>query len=390
MGGYAVAFLIAALGTAGLSWPAKRMAERWGIVAEPDGTRRVHERPTPVLGGAAMSVACLVALVVASRLGQFHEVFLRSEPIGVALGVVIIVAIGTVDDIFELSPPAKLAGQVLAGSAMYFQGVSLYFFRLPVLDVVVLSRDLAPLLSVLWVVGMANAVNFIDGIDGLAAGVVGIGAAAFFVYSHHLFDLQQIAGDNMGPLLAVIVCGLCVGFLPWNWSPARMFMGDSGAMLLGLLMASSTMVVGGRADAPSGGQTYFFLAPLLIPFLIMGVPILDTILAIIRRTARGTAPMIADREHLHHRLLEWGHGPRRAVVILWSLTAILSGFVLVPTYLRTAWAFVPLVLGLLATAAFALLGRDRPVKLPIGREPSTAGSGGPAGVRMRNGGRPPS
>ena len=365
MGGYLVAFLVAALATAGLSYPAMRFAVRWGVLAEPDGERRVHDRATPVLGGAAMCVAALGALLVASRLTQFHEVFARSEPLGVALGAVIIVAIGTADDILEVSPPAKLAGQVLAGSAMYLQGVSLYFFRLPFFDVLVLSRDLAPLLTVLWVVGMANAVNFIDGLDGLAAGVVGIAAAAFFVYSHRLFDLQQIAGDNMGPLLAVIVCGVCVGFLPWNWSPARMFMGDSGAMLLGLLMACSTMVVGGRADAASSGQTYFFLAPLLIPFLIMGVPIFDTLLAIIRRTARGTAPMIADREHLHHRLLQWGHGPRRAVVILWSLTAILSGFVLVPTYLHSPWAFVPLVFALLITAAFAVLGRET----RIGREP---------------------
>ena len=359
MGGYAAAFIVAAAATALLCWPAVRLSHRWHMLKEPDGKRHLHPVATPVLGGSAMCLALLVALLVTSRIHQFHEIFATSEPLGVAIGALVITAVGTLDDRIAVSPPAKMAGQVLSGSALYLFGVTMYFFRLPVLDIVDLSPDLTPLITVVWVIGMANAVNFIDGVDGLAAGVVAIGAAAFFLYSRQLFDAGRIAGDNMGPLLAVIACGVCVGFLPWNWTQAKIFMGDAGAMLLGLLMACSTMVVGGRASEPSSGQTYFFFAPLIIPFLILGVPIADTVLSIVRRTARGGGVSIADRQHIHHRLLELGHGPRRTVVILCSLTAILSALVLGPTYAKNNWVLLPLGVMLGVTIGFALWPRDR-------------------------------
>ena len=353
-----MAFVVAAVGTALVCWPAIHLSHRWNMLKRPDGQRHLHPAPTPVLGGSAMCAALLIALVVTSRIRQFHEIFATSEPLGVAIAALIITAVGTLDDRWDVSPPAKLAGQVLSGSALYLFGVTMYFFRLPFLDIVVLSPDLTPLVTVLWVIGMANAVNFIDGVDGLAAGVVAISAGAFFLYSRQLFDAGRIAGDNMGPLLAVITCGVCVGFLPWNWTQAKIFMGDAGAMLLGLLMACSTMVVGGRASEPSGGQTYFFFAPLIIPFLILGVPMADTVLSIVRRTARGTGMAVADRQHIHHRLLELGHGPRRTVVILCSLTALLSGLVLGPVYAKNNLILLPLALLLAATIAFALWPRD--------------------------------
>lgn len=310
----------------------RRVAIRVGAVVAPD-ERRVHQVPTPLFGGAAMYVGFVAAFVVASRLPEFRPVFKdSSEPLGVLLGATVIFVVGLLDDIRDVSAPAKVAGQVLAGSVLYILGVTMLFFRVPFADTVVLSPDLAPLVTVVWVVGMANAVNLIDGLDGLAAGVVAIAAGAFFLYADRIFDVGLIDANNPSRLLAVITLGLCLGFLPHNFNPARIFMGDAGAMLLGLLMASATMVVGGRTDDPFSGQTFFFFAPLFIPFFILGVPIVDTAFAIVRRAARRSGLAEADKEHLHHRLMRLGHGQRRAVLILWLWTAILSGFVLYPTY----------------------------------------------------------
>jgi len=197
--------------------------------------------------------------------------------------------------------------------------------------VVLLSADLSALVTVLWVIGMANAVNLIDGLDGLAAGIVGIAAAAFFIYTAQLAEGDLLRPDNPSPLLAAAVVGICVGFLPHNFHPARTFMGDGGALLLGLLMAAATSSVGGQSRAQFSGQTYFFFAPLVIPLFILGVPILDTAFAVLRRARRRSGLATADKGHLHHRLMNLGHGQRRSVLILWGWTAVLSGVALYPT-----------------------------------------------------------
>jgi UDP-GlcNAc:undecaprenyl-phosphate/decaprenyl-phosphate GlcNAc-1-phosphate transferase len=207
----------------------------------------------------------------------------------------------------------------------------MFYFRVPFFDFSVLSPDLGFLVTVLWVVGMANAVNLIDGLDGLATGVIAIAAGAFFVYSYRLSDVGLLASDNMAPLIVAITCGVCVGFLPHNFHPAKVFMGDSGSLLLGLLMAATTISVGGRTADQFSGQTYFFFAPLVIPLIILGVPILDTTFAVIRRVGRRSGVTTADKGHLHHRLMNLGHGQRRSVMILWAWTALLSGVALYPT-----------------------------------------------------------
>ena len=145
---------------------------------------------------------------------------------------------------------------------------------------------------------------------------------------------------NIGPLVAAATCGICLGFLPSNFHPARLFMGDAGALLLGVLMSAATMVIGGRTP-PASGVTYFFFAPLLIPFFILGVPLIDMAFAIIRRTASGQGFHNADKDHIHHRLLRLGHGHRRTVVILWLWTALLSGMVLFPLYEPGVNVFIP-------------------------------------------------
>ncbi|MER3453282.1 MAG: undecaprenyl/decaprenyl-phosphate alpha-N-acetylglucosaminyl 1-phosphate transferase, partial [Acidimicrobiia bacterium] len=265
----------------------RRLALRLGAVVAP-GERRVHERPTPTLGGLAMYAAFVAAMGVASLLPQFREHVFRgsSEPLGVVLAATVITVVGLLDDLREVSAPAKVAGQVMAAMALYFLGVTLYFFRVPFAGTVVLSPDAIPLVTVLWVVVMANAVNLVDGLDGLAAGIVGIAAAAFFLYADRLFKAGLLPDDSVGPLIAAAVVGMCAGFLPHNFHPARIFMGDTGALFLGLLMAASTMVVGGRTDQPFSGQTFFFFAPVAIPFVVLGVPILDTAFAVLRRAVR--------------------------------------------------------------------------------------------------------
>jgi UDP-GlcNAc:undecaprenyl-phosphate GlcNAc-1-phosphate transferase len=163
--------------------------------------------------------------------------------------------------------------------------------------------------------------------------------------------------DNVGPLVAVIACGVCLGFLPFNFHPAKIFMGDSGALLLGLLMSASTMVIGGRVplSTPLSGVTYFFFAPLFIPFFILGVPLVDMAFAFIRRTVRrGTSFHTPDKEHIHHRLLRLGHGPRRSVVILWAWTALLSGFVLFPLFVQKVNAIIPFGAAALGVGLYTL------------------------------------
>jgi UDP-GlcNAc:undecaprenyl-phosphate GlcNAc-1-phosphate transferase len=231
----------------------------------------------------------------------------------------------------------------------------MFYFRIPFADFIVLSPDLGFLVTVLWVVGMANAVNLIDGLDGLAAGVVAIAAGAFFLYANRLSGAGLLAPDNIGPLIAAIACGLGVGFLPHNFHPSKIIMGDAGALLLGLLMASTTITVGGRTADQFSGQTYFFFAPLFIPFFILGVPMLDTAFAIVRRAMRRASLSQADKEHLHHRLMRLGHGQRRAVFILWAWTAVLAGFVLAPTYTNEGNALVPFGIAALALVLYAIL-----------------------------------
>jgi UDP-GlcNAc:undecaprenyl-phosphate GlcNAc-1-phosphate transferase len=327
---YAFVGAIACVVTFLATFVVRKYAPRWGLIAQPTD-RSVHRRATPTAGGIAMFAGFLVALIVASQLSAFNAVFEgSSEVLGVVLAATIIFGVGLIDDLFEVSAPAKIAGQVFAATVLYFLGVTMFYFRIPFAGFVVLSPDLAPLFTVAWVLLIANAINLIDGLDGLAAGIVAIASGAFFIYGDRLEARGLLEPGNIGPLIAVITAGICLGFLPHNFNPARIFMGDTGALLLGVLMAASTMVVGGRSDEGVSGQTFFFFAPAVIPLVILGVPVLDTAFAFVRRTLGRQGFANADKKHLHHRLMELGHGPRRSVVILWIWTALLSGFVLVP------------------------------------------------------------
>jgi len=332
----------------------RALSRRVGAMAQPTD-RSVHAEATPLLGGAAMFIGLLAGLGAAALLPTLRPVFeTPSNVVGVAVAAAVMFGTGLVDDIRDVSPPAKLAGMVLSGSVLTLVGLTIIYFRVPFLGFTVLPPDLSALVSVLWVVGMANAVNLIDGLDGLAAGIVAIASFAFFLYGWRLLDAGVLDPSNIGPLIAVVTAATCIGFLPYNVNPASIFMGDSGALLLGLLLAASTIAVGGQSDDPFSGQAWFFFAPLVIPLFILGVPLLDTAFAIVRRATRRSGVATADKAHLHHRLMDLGHGHRRAVAILWAWTAVLSAFVLVPVFTDRGNWVVPLGLLALGLALFTV------------------------------------
>jgi UDP-GlcNAc:undecaprenyl-phosphate/decaprenyl-phosphate GlcNAc-1-phosphate transferase len=334
-------------------------AKRVGWLYAPN-ERTVHTRPTPDVGGIALFVGFIGAFGLARLLDVFDPLFARNfEPRGILFAAAAMFAVGLIDDVRDISAPAKVAGTVVVAVILVYYGVTMFRFRLPFIGVWFLSDDWIPLITVLWVLGMSQAINLIDGLDGLAAGVVAIGAFSFFLYSQRLNELDLLTPPNLGPLIAIITVGMCVGFLPHNFNPARIFMGDGGALLLGLLLAVSTSVVGGRADPTTPrqlpGQTFFFLAPLFIPLFILGVPILDTLFAIFRRARRGQGLATADKGHLHHRLMEMGHGQRRTVLILWGWTALLSAFVLYPVITGSGVSYIPVGAAMLGLALYTVL-----------------------------------
>jgi UDP-GlcNAc:undecaprenyl-phosphate GlcNAc-1-phosphate transferase len=357
---YLIIGAIAAVVTFAVTPVVTRVAKRMGWVVAPD-ERRVHKVVTPDVGGIAMFIGFLAAFGVARMWSVFDPLFAHnSEPKGILFAAALMFLVGFVDDVREISAPAKVAGTVLVGAVLVYFGVTMFYFRVPFVDVFILSDQWIPLITVLWLLGMTNAINLIDGLDGLAAGIVAIGAAAFFLYSQRLADpaIGMLSQPNLGPMIAILTVGICLGFLPHNFNPARIFMGDGGALLLGLLMAVSTSVVGGRADPNTQafvGQTYFFLAPLFIPLLILGVPILDTLFAIIRRAVKRQGVAHADKGHLHHRLMEMGHGMRRSVLILWGWTALLSAFVLYPVFTGSGVSYIPIGGLMLMLALFTVL-----------------------------------
>lgn len=369
-GDYLAAFFIAGFASYLLTFPVRRIAVATGSVDEP-GELRIHDRPLPVIGGAAMCVAFAIAIIVSGQLPALRQIFRGSdEPAGVILAGFVVYGVGLIDDVREISAPAKVAGQVLSAMVLVISGVTMYYFKLPFdPHLITLSDSALPLVTAAWVVGMTNAVNLIDGLDGLAAGIVAIASASLCIYGIWLVHLGDLPGDNLGPLVAATTCGVAIGFLPHNFHPAKIIMGDGGALFLGLQLAAATMLIGGRAANPDAGHgldvsglTFFRFAPLFIPFVILGVPIVDMVFAIIRRTARRASFAERDLGHLHHRLIRLGHGHRRAVLILWAWTAVLSAFVLLPALDTNANAFVPIGVGVLGVALYTLF-------LPAGRSP---------------------
>lgn len=344
VGYYAIVFAAGVLGAYLATPVVLALSRKIGAVDVPDD-RKVHAVPTPTLGGGAIFFGVWTAVVAASFLPPFQQ-FLRPlvvwplpELAGILAGSIIIFVLGVVDDLKGLMAPVKLSGQLLAAGFVFLSGVRLEYFRFPVAGVGALSMspDISAIATIAWIVIVVNAVNLMDGLDGLAAGVTAIAAGAFFVYTYQL-SRQGLAGpEPTAQLVSAAVVGGTVGFLRYNFNPAKIFMGDSGSMTLGFLLATATVVGVGRSGTQSPSDVsaaFVFYLPLVIPLIVLAIPLLDTILAVVRRARKGQHVFHADREHLHHRLLEIGHGHRQAVLIIYAWTAIIAGVTL-------AWTFAP-------------------------------------------------
>lgn len=344
---YAIVFGAALLVTVAVTPLVAAGARRLGVVDTPMETRKVHGATTPTLGGLALLVGFAAGLGAAWLLAvsgtdiveglgsRFAPIFnATTEPLGLLLGVAAIALLGVIDDTVGLSPPIKLAGQIVATLPPVLLGIQIVFVWVPGLGVLSLSPDLGVPLTVLVMVAMVNAVNFIDGLDGLAAGVVAIAAVAFFGYAFRL-DTTGIAEavPTSATLAAAVLAGVSLGFLVHNFHPAKIFMGDTGAMLLGLVLAASGVAFVGRTTDP-GYADLFGVFPLVIPVLILAVPFADTAFAVTRRLYRKRPIAGADRGHLHHRLLRLGIGHRRAVLILYYWSALAAFAVVAPVYIR--------------------------------------------------------
>lgn len=356
---YLFVIVVAASLTLLLVGPVGSLASRWGAVP-PTRERDVHRFPIPRLGGLAMLGGLLAALAAASALPRLGRVFeLSTDARGVLLGAVVICLVGVADDMWNLDVLTKLAGQVVAAGVMVLSGVQLYWIPLPG-GPLVLTPELAVGLTVLTVLVTVNAVNFVDGLDGLAAGVVGIGALAFFTYSYLLAVVEGLSRMTLPALVSAALAGICLGFLPANAHPARIFMGDSGSMLIGLLLAGSAISLTGQLDPEllPEGSVLPALLPLLLPIAVIAVPFLDLLAAVWRRTRAGRSPFTPDKQHLHHRLLDLGHSHRRAVSIMWIWAGLVAfGLVLVSLVGGT----VPLVGVGLGVIGVVLLTLGRPI-----------------------------
>lgn len=312
----------------------------------------------PTLGGLGVLAGVLVALWVAGRLPAFADVAgATSEPLAVAVGAVLVALVGALDDLFDLSAWLKLAGQVGASALVATLGVQLQSLWVPGLGVVALAPDLGLVLTVIALVATINVVNLVDGLDGLAAGLVAIGAVAFLVYVAGTSSAATSIVPSSALLVAAITAGASLGFLPANWHPARVFLGDTGSMLLGLLLGAAAVAHVGRTAVPTGAD-FLASAPLLLPLVVLAVPFIDTALAIVRRLVSDRPVTRADLGHLHHRLVAAGHPHRRAVLLLYAWSALVAFAAVGPVHLDAPTVIASLlVAGLVITGLTAATGR---------------------------------
>ena len=343
----------------------------------PVRSRDVHKVPVPRLGGVAMYVGMVAAIAVASHIPYLEGVFEGGSAWGVVTSGGLLCALGVVDDLFDLEWWAKLAGQALAASILAWQGVQLVSF--PIAGLTIGSSGFSMVMTIFVVLTAINAVNFVDGLDGLAAGTVAIGAMAFFGYTYVL--TRNTSPDSYASLAATLgaaLIGICLGFLPHNFNPATIFMGDCGSMLLGLMSAATAIVVTGQIDpiSISYGRALPAFLPVLLPLAMMLLPLTDMMLAVVRRVSAGKSPFHPDRMHIHHRLLSAGLTHRRVVLVMYMWTAAVVFPLAALAFIDTRQAI--LALGLSLIAAFVFTGfmrktkREEPAEKPAPKPVSKA------------------
>lgn len=348
--------LVTAVVTYLLVPPVRAFALRIGAAPEVR-ERDVHKVPTPRLGGLAMFGGMAAGLLAASHLPWVGSA-LSLEQSGqttsalLAAGGLIVVT-GFLDDWLGMDALVKLGGQIAAGGLLFYYGVSLRSLPLPesMGGNVFLDLNLQAVMTILVVVVAINAVNFVDGLDGLAAGIVGIAALATLVYSMVLSQDQQQTRINLTAVVAALLVGMCLGFLPHNFNPAKIFMGDTGSMLIGLVLATSLVTITSSVPTTALDVNRFALVLPLLPLAVVVLPLTDLIMAVIRRTSAGLSPFAPDRGHLHHRLLDIGHSHRRSVLIMYAWT-----FIFAFTIVGLSLEGVPLILfPLISVVAIAVL-----------------------------------
>jgi UDP-GlcNAc:undecaprenyl-phosphate GlcNAc-1-phosphate transferase len=375
---YLLVFLVAAVATYLLTVIAREIALRTGAVARVRD-RDVHAEPVPYFGGLAMLGGLTAAYLVAHELpflSQTSGPFVFHDARIVLIAGAMICAVGTLDDLFELDALTKLGGQVLAAGFLVLNGIQYFLCPSGHGGQFALDPAQGALLTVFVVVATINAVNFVDGLDGLATGVVAIGAIAFFVFCYQLLALNNAPLASTGALLSAMLGGACVGFLPHNVNPARLFMGDSGSMLIGLVLSASAITLTGQFSgteiskgamgSPASLAPTFL--PVALPVTLLVVPIADLVLAVIRRTRAGRSPMAPDKQHLHHRLLEIGHSQRRAVLIMWMWAALVAGSTVVISLYTgpIMWSGIAVAALVTVTLTFLLPKLRRPGGLETG------------------------
>jgi UDP-GlcNAc:undecaprenyl-phosphate GlcNAc-1-phosphate transferase len=323
----------------------RTQAVRFGAVA---GIRErdIHSTPTARWGGVAMLAAMALTLLIVSNLPLVGK-SIGHEAQGILLASTAIVLLGMADDRFELDALTKLAGQVFTAGILLMYGIQILW--LPINGVITLPPSIGQLLTVLIVLVVINAVNFIDGMDGLAAGVVAISGIAFFAFAYLLAVDYGFSRAGAPSLITAVLIGICIGFLPHNLSPAKIFMGDSGSMLLGLLLSVAAITLTGQVDpnAISAEKLGPTLLPLLLPFAVLAIPFLDLVLAVSRRIKAGKSPFAPDNLHLHHRLLKAGNSTGQTVLIVYLWTATIA-------FPVTVLAFAPWWVAVLTAIFFAL------------------------------------
>lgn len=280
------------------------LAHKINAIDVPKDARRVHKKPIPLIGGLAIFYGFIVSVLCFATIDH--------ETMGILIGCVIIVTVGVIDDMTDMRPIVKLLCQIIAATVVVYSGVRIAHFANPFshwfgAPYIVLNYWVSVAVSVIWIVGICNAVNLIDGLDGLAVGVSSIASMS-------LLALTLISNNSNVAILTAAVAGAGFGFLPYNFNPAKIFMGDTGALFLGFILACISI---------QGVLKLSAIISFAIPLLVLGLPIFDTMFAIIRRILTGRSPMSPDRGHLHHRLLDMGFSQRKTVAILYTLTAVL-------------------------------------------------------------------
>lgn len=301
----------------------RKLAIKVNAIDVPKEARRVNTRPVPVMGGLAIYIAFVIGTIL-------YNGILTTSQIGIIIGATIIVIGGIIDDIKDLRPKYKLIIQVLAAVCLIVSGVKITVITNPFMELYpYLSMGWINIpLTIIWIVGVTNAFNLIDGLDGLAAGIA-------FISSVTLMIVSILNGRLEAAFLTAVLSGAILGFLPYNFNPASIFMGDTGSQLLGFLLAAISI------EGAIKSATAFVIA---VPILAFGLPIYDTLFAMIRRKVNGKSIMQADRGHLHHRLLDMGLSQKQVVVIMYLISAVLGGIAIIAMQISTQRAYFLLTL----------------------------------------------